>query len=170
MKKLLIVHFNILLILFSLENSVLTQVWEKFEEAFITNDAALFNSLHAQNILRIPADSKTLISGKEYFDNQIQSFKWVTENGYKTGMELRFIERINYENHASERGIFRFVVTEPDSTQRIYFGKFHVILERESDIWKISMDYDSSENGTIDEKSFIDAFDKWNFSPFIGEE
>jgi hypothetical protein len=62
------------------------------------------------------------------------------------------------------------VVTEPDSTQRIYFGKFHVILERESDTWKISMDYDSNENGTIDEKSFINAFDKWNFSPFISEE
>jgi hypothetical protein len=144
-----------------------TQVWEKFENAFATNNPELLNSLHTTDILRIPADSKTIIGGQEYFNSQIESFGWIKENGYKTEMELRFIERINYSNYASERGIFNFTVIEPGNIIRQYFGKFHMILIKEDDFWKIHVDYDSTENGTINETTFLSAFDKWNFKPFL---
>jgi len=85
-------------------------------------------------------------------------------------MEIRFIERINYKMNASEKGIFKFTVTEPDGVKRKYFGKFHVLLINENGIWKISMDYDSTEDGTINELSFAKAFDKWNFIPFLASE
>ncbi|MBN1649882.1 MAG: nuclear transport factor 2 family protein [Bacteroidales bacterium] len=144
-----------------------TQVWEKFEEAFITNNPELLNSLHTDNVLRIPSDSKTIIIGKEYFENQKKSFAWVLENGYKTLMELRFIERISYDNYASERGIFKIIVIEPGDIKQQYFGKFHMILEKKDEAWKISVNYDSTENGTIDELSFKNASDMWDFKPFL---
>ena len=145
-----------------------TEVWDKFEKAFRTNDAALFNSLQAKDVLRIPADSKTILSGHEYLDSQIKSFQWVKENGFKTEMELRFIERINFGSDASEKGIFKFTVTEPDSTHRYYYGKFHVLLKQQADkTWKITMNYDSSEKGTVDENDFKEAYDEWNFTPFL---
>lgn len=146
------------------------QVWEKFEEAFRTNNVSLLNSLHTLETVRIPAESKTIITGKEYFDSQIKSFEWVKGNGYKTEMELRFIERINYSTNASEKGIFKFTVTEPDGEKRTYFGKFHILLCLVDDKWKIYMDYDSTENGTINEDSFAKAFDKRNFAPFLSKE
>jgi hypothetical protein len=144
-----------------------TQVWQKFEEAFSTNNVDLLISLHTNNILRIPADAKTLIIGQDYFDSQIEGFKWTKDNGYKTEIDLRFIERINYDEHASEKGIFKFTVTEPNNTERVYFGKFHVLLEKQDNAWKISMDYDSNENGTITGDNFNAAYDKWNFDPFL---
>jgi hypothetical protein len=147
-----------------------TQVWEKFESAFKTNNPELLNSLHTSDILRIPAESKTLLFGKEYFASQNESFAWIKDNGYSTGMELRFIERINYEAHASERGIFKFTVIEPGDVKRVYFGKFHMILEKQSGTWKIAVDYDSNENGAITETDFNNAYDKWNLKPFLAEE
>lgn len=144
-------------------------VWEKFEVSFETNNAELFNSLHTEDVLRIPAENKTIIYGKEYFNSQIESFGWIKDNGYKTEMELRFIERINYGNFASERGIFKFTVIEPGNIKRQYFGKFHVILEKQGELWKIVVDYDSTEEGTINETSFLNAYDKWNFNPFLSK-
>ncbi len=38
-----------------------------------------------------------------------------------------------------------------------YFGRFHVVLRKENSIWKILVDTDSSENGTISEKDFLAA-------------
>lgn len=146
------------------------QVWQKFEEAFVSNNPSLLNSLHTRDILRIPAESKTILAGKEYFDSQVKSFEWVKDNGYKTAMNVRFVERINYQSNASERGIFKFTVTEPTGEQRNYYGKFHVLLISVDGIWKISMDYDSTENGTISEKTYNEAYDMWNFKPFLSEE
>lgn len=144
-----------------------TQVWEKFEEAFQTNNVDLINSIHTKDILRIPADKQVIISGEDYFDSQLKSFNWVKENNYYTKIELRFIERIANNNYGSERGIYKFTVTDPGSEERIFYGKFHVLLRKVDENWKIMLDYDSNENNTINEEIFRKAFDKWNFKPFL---
>ena len=42
--------------------------------------------------------------------------------------------------------------------EKSYYGKFHVLLKQENDIWKLIMDYDSSEMYTINEASYKAAF------------
>jgi hypothetical protein len=143
-----------------------TEVWNNFEKAFLTNDVALLESLHAENILRIPADKKVIVPGKEYFESQEKSFDWIKVNDYQIKMELRFTERICSEKYASERGIFRFRIDDGEET-RIIYGEFHVILQNINRSWKIILDYDSSEEGTITAEYYEKAYDKWNFKPFL---
>ncbi len=142
-------------------------VWTNFEEAFITYDVDLFKSIHTQNILRIPADKKVIVPSDEYFESQDKSFKWIRENDYQAIMELRFIERIGNTSYASERGIFKFTVIDDEKNERIFYGKFHVLLEKKNGTWKIFVDYDSNEKGTITAESFEKASDKWDFKPFL---
>ena len=37
-------------------------------------------------------------------------------------------------------------------------GKFHVILVKVDNLWKLLVDYDSNEDNTINEKSYKSAF------------
>lgn len=143
------------------------QVWDKFEEAFQTNNVELLNSIHTKEVLRIPADKQVIVSGEDYFESQVKSFNWVKENNYSTKIELRFLERISNNEYGSERGIFRFTVIDSEDEKRIFYGKFHVLLKKVNGSWKIMLDYDSNENNTINEESFEKACDKWNFEPFL---
>lgn len=115
------------------------QVWEKFEKAFQTADPDLLTSLHTEDILRIPAESNVIVAGSEYFETQQKSFKWVKDNNYSMKLELRFTERITNGKFTSERGVYRYKVIDDNSEERLYFGKFHVLLRKEHDTWKISM-------------------------------
>jgi ketosteroid isomerase-like protein len=142
-------------------------VWTKFEQAFVTYDVDLFKSVHTADILRVPADKKVIVPGKEYFESQDKSFMWIKENNYQTNIELKFIERICNNNFASERGIFKFTVLDDEKKERIVYGKFHVFLRNTDGRWKIFVDYDSNEGGGINAESFKNAYDKWNFAPFI---
>ncbi len=155
---------------FSQDSTILaqinTQVWDKFEKAFATNDVDLLISIHTKEAIRIPADKKVIVTAMDYFESQVKSFKWVNENNYQTKIELRFVERICNEINASERGIFKYTVIDDEGDVRTFFGKFHVLLKKENNTWKIYMDYDSSEENTIDENSFMKAFDRKYFMPF----
>jgi Ca2+-binding EF-hand superfamily protein len=142
-------------------------VWTKFEQAFVTYDVDLFKSIHTQDILRIPADKKVIVPSEEYFESQDKSFNWIKENNYQTKIELKFIERICNASHASERGIFKFTIIDNETKERIIYGKFHVLLKKTDEKWKIFFDYDSNEDGTITAESFKNAYGKWNFEPFI---
>ena len=73
-------------------------------------------------------------------------------------IEFRFIERISSEGKASERGIYKLTVTTGRNEPQFYFGKFHVILTKETK-WKLLMNYDSDEYGTIGEEDFFAADD-----------
>ena len=143
-----------------------SQVWDNFEKAFAVNDVELLLSLHTKDVIRIPADKKVIVSASDYSESQHKSFKWIEENNYQTKIELRFIERICNEINASERGIFKFTVIDDEDDNRIFYGKFHVLLRMEGDSWKISMDYDSKEEGLIDEESFKKAHLRTNYMPF----
>jgi hypothetical protein len=42
--------------------------------------------------------------------------------------------------------------------EKVYFGKFHVILIKEEGVWKILVDYDSSEKNSINEDTYKKAY------------
>jgi len=81
-------------------------------------------------------------------------------------ISFKFLERICNDSIASERGIYKLIRNPNTDIEKSYFGKFHVILKKESSIWKIIIDYDSSENNTINKTSYnnayaIDDYDKF---------
>ena len=73
----------------------------------------------------------------------------------KRSIELRFSERMASENQALDVGIYKTTYFNVDGSTISFYGKFLVVLRKENGIWKILVDTDSSENGTIDEKSFL---------------
>jgi len=140
-----------------------TQVWETFTKAFDTYDYSLFASIHSQDLVRVSGDGKSIKSFSEYIEGY--KFRWKNNKRPQT-ISFRFIERIINDNFSSERGIYKLTVNVNTAEEKSYYGKFHVLLKQEDGVWKLIMDYDSSEMNTINEESYksayaIDDFEKY---------
>ncbi len=141
-------------------------VWSKFYLAFDSLDFNLMAEIHSKKLIRIPANQKKIIDYEAYIGNYKKRFRANKEKNVTLNISLRFFERITSELNASERGIYRLIVSKGSDEEKIYYGEFHVLHIKEKGIWKILMDYDSNESGKIGvndfEKSFaIDDFDKF---------
>ena len=131
------------------------QVWEQFTKAFETSDYNLFGSLHSSDLIRVGADGKRILNKEPYIKGYEN--RW-SSNPVSRTISFRFIERIANEFMGSERGIYKLTINPNTKEEQSYYGKFHVILKKENSIWKLVVDYDSSENNTINEKTYLDAF------------
>jgi len=139
------------------------QIWNNFTKAFETLDFELFESLHSEEFIRIGGDSKNIRNKENYISGYKQ--RWQNMSLNQT-ISFKFLERICNDSIASERGIYKLIRNPNTDIEKSYFGKFHVILKKESSIWKIIIDYDSSENNTINKTSYnnayaIDDYDKF---------
>lgn len=139
-------------------------IWLPFSEAFATNNAEQYIGLHTKDFLRISRDG---IQTKEIFaERNRNGFARRKQDSRVIGIDFRLLERITSAEYSSERGIFRTVVNKGLANERSFYGKFHVVLRKENGVWKILMDYDSDEKGTINASSFeqayrIDDFEKY---------
>lgn len=131
-------------------------VWQPFLRAFAENDAAAFNALHSKDLVRADRDQGRVMDLAEYSRFNEDSFQQAREYGWKRVLELRFTERLRRGDLAYEVGIYRTRITIGTET-RTYLGRFHVVLRNEDGAWKILVDSDSSEGGTVGEKDFADA-------------
>jgi len=139
------------------------QVWANFTKAFETLDHDLFASLHVEDFIRVSGDSKKIKSKSEYISGYVS--RWQDKRLVQS-ISFRFLERISNGSIASERGIYNVTLFPGKENEANYYGKFHVILAKENEKWMILVDYDSSENSTIDQQSYekafaIDAYDKY---------
>jgi hypothetical protein len=75
----------------------------------------------------------------------------------KLNIELHFTERINNANQAIDVGVYKTTWTAADGKSGAGYGRFHVVLRKESGTWKILVDTDSSEGRTIGETQFLAA-------------
>lgn len=138
-------------------------LWQNFTKAFEELDYNLFASLHCDNMIRVSGDAKTIKNKAEYIDGYKNH--WKDKKIHQT-ISFRFLERICDANKASERGIYKLTIKPNTENEKSYYGKFHVILKKENEIWKILMDYDSSEKNRINEESYLEAFDIEDFKDF----
>ena len=142
--------------------------WSKFYKAFETLDAQLMEEIHSKDLVRVSGGSR-ILNYDTYIESYRQNFKAVKEQGSTRNIALRFFERLNNDNTASERGIYKLTVNKGKTDEQSYYGQFHVIFKKEDNAWMILVDYDSNENNTIGEKQFIEAHAIDYFSPFINE-
>jgi hypothetical protein len=130
----------------SAQKEINEQVWRPFIKGFTENNAELFMSVHSKDLVRSPRDAKKILNWDEY--NQ-QTEKQTGVHG----IELRFTERISNDNQAIDVGVYK--TSYPNHPP--FYGRFHVTLRKENGVWKILVDMDSSEGGTIGEKQFLAA-------------
>ncbi|HEY9045166.1 MAG TPA: nuclear transport factor 2 family protein [Ohtaekwangia sp.] len=133
------------------------QVWKPFIKAFDNYDTPSFMSVHSKDLVRSPRDSKTISNYEQYKSQNEQGDARSREKKSQRTIELRFLERIASATQAFEVGIYKTTVINAQGESRSFYGKFHVVLRKENGTWKILVDSDSSENGTISEKDFLEA-------------
>lgn len=115
-------------------------VWTRFTTAWETNDAAAFNAVHSEDIVRI--GSRGLMIGEEYRERNRTTMS--VDNQSKRTIEFAFDYREVNGDIAYEMGFYR-VTSERSS--KAYIARFHVELRKVDGVWKIARDYDSNMIG-----------------------
>ncbi|MDO5981175.1 DUF4440 domain-containing protein [Flavivirga spongiicola] len=132
-----------------------SQVWSNFTKSFESLDYQLFESLHSNDLIRVNKDIKSIKTKEAY----LNGYKNRWENtSLKQTISFRFLERFSKDGMSSERGIYKFTRDLNTENEKSYYGKFHVILKKEENLWKILIDYDSTENESINETHYNNAF------------
>jgi ketosteroid isomerase-like protein len=139
------------------QKSINEQVWKPFIEGFRNGDTDQFMNVHSKELVRSPRDSKSIQTWEEYYEGTKRGNERRKTSGRKSDIELRFNERISTDTQAIDVGIYKTTSIAPDGQQRSFYGRFHVVLRKEAGVWKILVDTDSSEGGTIGEKDFLAA-------------
>lgn len=151
----------------SLENlKNINKIWNKFYQAFETRDYKPMAEIHSKDLVRISGGSR-IIDYDTYINNYKMQFSAAKDNNVTSHISLRFFERINNDSTASERGIYKLIRNKNKPNEATYYGQFHVIMKKENGIWKITLDYDSNENNTIDETSYLKAYAIDDFDTFV---
>lgn len=137
------------------------QVWKPFVNAIMSQDVAAFMAVHSHEIIRAERNEKKVSDWKEYkksLEEQWPAWKEsLRKNKTAYTFELRFTERISNGMLAYEVGYFRNELTNFGNEPKAHYGKFQVALRKENGAWKIVVDADSNDHGTITEEQFLSA-------------
>jgi ketosteroid isomerase-like protein len=138
-------------------------IWVPFSEAIKTHDFELWMSFHSSDMIRGEGDRNKVSLIKTYSEQMKAGMARAKERGMKAALDFRFIQRSASAEAASERGVYQFTMVNDKGEKQFYYGKFHVFSRKESGRWKILVDYDSSEGGTINAASYQEAYalDDW---------
>lgn len=141
----------------NMQQEINEQVWKPFIQTFNDRDTKGFMALHSKDAVRSPRDAKAVWDWDEYYKHQERGDLREKSSGHKRQLELRFSERIGGNGMAIDVGIYKTTSIAPDGIAKSFYGRFHVVLRKEGGIWKILVDTDSSEGGSISEKDFLAA-------------
>jgi ketosteroid isomerase-like protein len=139
------------------QKEIIEQIWKPFIEGFNNSSTEVFMSVHSRDLIRSPRDDKSILNYAEYRELQSRSDSKTLAKGNKKNIELRFTERFASNDLAINVGIFKTSYTLKNGQTSDYYGRFHVALRKENGYWKILVDTDSTEGGTIGEKDFLAA-------------
>jgi ketosteroid isomerase-like protein len=142
-------------------------VWHAFVRAYGARDAKAFLAVHSPDLIRAGGPEKQVHGYPEYATQTEQWFADLTERGDGVGIEFRFDERIASGDLASERGTYRITATRATGGQRVFYGRFHTFSRRTGEGWRIAVDYDSNEGGTVTEETFASGADIDDVAAFI---
>lgn len=136
----------------SIQKEINDQVWAPFLKAYAQNDVDLFMSVHHRDVLRIPQDENIVMRFKDYHHQMDKVNRYNLEKGNQVKLDLRFTQRLAEGDRAFETGFYAYQHTNAQGQVNIYYGKFHVVLVREDNLWKIWLDADTSAGA--DEASY----------------
>ncbi len=140
----------------------INRMWNKFSQAFDTLDHQTLKRIHSKDLIRI-AEGKYFLDRDRYLATYKIDFEMAKTNNSKRAISFRFHERIHNDSLASEKGVYKLTM----GNNPPYYGKFHVLLKKEKGYWKIFMDYDSNEGGTIGEDDYKKGSATTDLSRFV---
>jgi ketosteroid isomerase-like protein len=132
-------------------------VWIPFSAAYADRDPEAFIALHDPGVIRVEGNGGWVGGFDEYAGRLREWFQWVAVQEGSLDIRFRFTERHASADAASERGVYRLALGYPDADERLWYGRFHTICRKRDGVWRIVLDYDSDEDGTIGEEAFLAA-------------
>ena len=117
------------------------QVWEVFKKAYGKRNAELFNSIHSDDVLRISPHGLRI--GEEYKGQIIRSY--ASKDRPAAVIDFAFEHRIHREEIAYEVGYYKVTKAGQDDPSKASYGRFHVVLKKIDNAWKITQDWDSGD-------------------------
>ncbi|HEX6345793.1 YybH family protein [Umezawaea sp.] len=144
-------------------------VWLAYRAAYRAGDAAAFLALHDPGVIRAGGPAKRVSGFAELALDTTRWFADLAERGGSVAIDFRFTERIAGGGVASERGVYRLVATRAGGDRRTFHGRFHVFTRRVEGRWRIVVDYDSDEQGTVTAPDYesatpLDDVSSWQVS------
>ena len=134
-----------------------TDIWHAYRMAYRTGDAAAFIALHTPDLIRAGGPAKVVRGFREFAAETGPWFAELAARGSSVDIDFRFTERIAAGDLASERGVYRLAARRADGDQRVFHGRFHTFARRIDGRWRIAVDYDSDEGGTVTPTAFESA-------------
>jgi ketosteroid isomerase-like protein len=114
-------------------------------------------AVHSKDVVRAAREEGRIMGHEEYRKVTSSGNQYFRDNKSDRKLELRFSERWAGNDVAYEVGVYKAITIRPSGNNTITYGKFHVTLRKERGIWKIVVDSDSSEGGSITDKEFLAA-------------
>ena len=123
-----------------IEQVVNETIWKPFKKSYEERDWETFNALHTDDILR--AHDRGIQIGQEYKDDIRKYY----ESPSNQSSIIDFVmERRTYRDDVGyEVGFYRVTYSEEGKEDRMSYGRFHVVLKKINDQWKIAQDWDSN--------------------------
>jgi ketosteroid isomerase-like protein len=142
------------------QTDINNQVWKPFTRAIMKQDVAGFIAVHSKDVLRAELNDNKVLDYSTYLTGMEKSWpgwkEYNQKNNVQYTFELRFLQRISNGNLAYETGYFKNE-SITNGQKRVSYGKFQVALRKENGVWKILVDSDTNEGGTITEEMFQKA-------------
>lgn len=142
------------------QTDINNQVWKPFTKAIMTQDVNGFIAVHSTDVVRAELNDNQVKDYTTYLAGMEKSWpgwkEYNQKNSVQYTFELRFLQRISNGTLAYEVGYFKNESITAGQ-KRVSYGKFQVALRKENGTWKILVDSDSNEGGTITEEIFQKA-------------
>jgi uncharacterized protein (TIGR02246 family) len=129
-------------------------VWHAFRRTYAARDAAGFLALHLPDLVRAGGPARQVHGFEEYAAQTAEWFAGLAERGDGIDIDFRFVERIASAGLASERGVYRITAVPASGERRVFYGRFHTFARKVDGHWRIAVDYDSDDGGTVGAETF----------------
>ena len=136
----------------SISQQINEQVWLPYINTFNNMYTEGFMELHSKKLTFIPEDSKRILNYDDYYANTKRSNNAYKKVNFKQSIGLRFTNRFTDQENTFETGYYKTVIVQPDGTKKTEYGKFHVLLHLEKEVWKIT--FDTNATDMVDEALF----------------
>lgn len=139
------------------EAQIEREVWLPFMAAANAFDAEGFLAVQSKDMVRVSGDTNEIHGLDRYARETRAGFERAKERGVKRHSEMRFLSRTHSGDLAYETGYFHSRATLANGEERLRYSRFEVILRNENGRWKILLDKDTSQGGTITDAMYQEA-------------
>jgi ketosteroid isomerase-like protein len=129
-------------------------IWEPFRASYAALDLTAYLALHDRSLVRVEVGARWIGGLDEYAARVRRGFDKAAERGDRFSIDFRFLDRIASADLATERGVYRLTITAPDGGEQVFYSRFHTVSRRTTEGWRLLVDHDDDEGGTVDAQAF----------------